>query len=179
MSPFPDQGCHQDAYLGDHSRFERFNALIGALNYPMFIVTATDGTRRAGCLVGFAGQCSIEPARFMVWLSTQNYTRAVAQHTDRLAVHIPNADNRALATLFGSSSGFTVNKFSQCDWREGPGGIPLLAACPQWFIGRIVHRYDTGDHDGILLEPTHVTDTTGLGQLNFDAVRDIEAGNDA
>jgi flavin reductase (DIM6/NTAB) family NADH-FMN oxidoreductase RutF len=179
MASLSDQGRHKDAYLGDQARFERFNTLVGALNYPMFIVTATDGTRRAGCLVGFAGQCGIEPARFMVWLSTKNYTRAVAQHTNRLAVHIPTAGNRDLAILFGSNSGFTVDKFSRCEWREGPDGIPLLADCPQWFIGRILHRYDTGDHDGILLEPTHVTATTGRGQLNFDAVRDLEAGNDA
>jgi flavin reductase (DIM6/NTAB) family NADH-FMN oxidoreductase RutF len=165
--------------MTDHSHLEKFNALVGALNYPMFIVTTTDGARRAGCLVGFAGQCSIDPARFMVWLSKQNYTRAVAQQADRLAVHIPTSHNRDLAVLFGSQSGFTVEKFSRCAWREGPDGIPLLVDCPQWFIGRIVHRYDTGDHDGILLEPTHVTDTAGLGQLDFQAVRDIEAGNDA
>jgi flavin reductase (DIM6/NTAB) family NADH-FMN oxidoreductase RutF len=179
MSSNPDPASHHDTYLGDPSRFERFNALLGTLNYPMFIVTATDGTRRAGCLVGFGGQCSIEPARFMVWLSTKNYTRAVVQAADRLAVHIPTAGKRDLAVLFGSLSGFTVDKFSRCEWREGPGGIPLLVDCPQWFIGRIVHRYDTGDHDGILLEPTHVTDNLGLGQLDFDAVRDVEAGNDA
>lgn len=161
------------------SRVERFDALMGGLNYPMLIVTVTDGARRAGCLVGFAGQCSIEPARFMVWLSTKNFTRAVAQHADRLAVHVPTARNRELATLFGSCSGFEVDKFDRCAWRPGPGGVPLLADCPQWFVGRIVQRYDTGDHEGVLLEPTQVADTTNLGQLDFQSVQDIEAGNDA
>jgi flavin reductase (DIM6/NTAB) family NADH-FMN oxidoreductase RutF len=177
MSSLPGPG-RGDAYLADPSRFEKFGSLMGALNCPMYIVTATDGTRRAGCLVGFGGQCSIEPARFMVWLSTKNFTHEVAQHTDRLAVHIPTASNRELAVLFGSQSGFTVDKFSRCAWRDGPGGIPLLTDCPQWFIGRIVHRFDTGDHDGILLDPTHVTDTAGLGQLDLDALGDIEPGND-
>jgi flavin reductase (DIM6/NTAB) family NADH-FMN oxidoreductase RutF len=140
----------------------------------MFIVTATDGARRAGCLVGFGGQCSIEPARFMVWLSQQNYTRVVAQRTGRLAVHIPTARDRDLAVLFGSVSGFTVDKFDRCAWCDGANGVPLLLDCPQWFVGRIVQRYDTGDHDGILLEPTHVADTASLGQLDFHAVRDFE-----
>jgi flavin reductase (DIM6/NTAB) family NADH-FMN oxidoreductase RutF len=177
MSSFPEAGQNDDAFLAHPSRFERFSALMGALNYPMFIVTTTDGVRRAGCLVGFGGQCSIQPARFMVWLSQQNYTYEVARHADRLAVHIPTPRNRDLAVLFGSQSGFTVDKFSRCSWHDSPDGIPLLADCPQWFIGRIVRRYDTGDHDGILLEPTRVTDAVERGQLDFHAVRDIEAGN--
>jgi flavin reductase (DIM6/NTAB) family NADH-FMN oxidoreductase RutF len=60
--------------MADASRAEKFNALAGGLDYPMFIVTVGDGARRAGCLVGFAAQCSIDPPRFMVWLSKKNHT---------------------------------------------------------------------------------------------------------
>jgi flavin reductase (DIM6/NTAB) family NADH-FMN oxidoreductase RutF len=155
----------------------RFDALVGALNYPMFIVTATDGERRAGCLVGFAAQASIDPPRFMVWLSKRNHTYLVAQRADRLAVHMPTPRERHLAVLFGSQTGFDTDKFSRCVWHPGPAGIPLLADCPQWFVGRVLHRDDTGDHEGILLEPVEVGDRTGLGQLNFQDVRDIDPGN--
>lgn len=39
------------------------------LDHPMYVVTAEADGERAGCLVGYASQCSIQPARFMVWLS--------------------------------------------------------------------------------------------------------------
>jgi flavin reductase (DIM6/NTAB) family NADH-FMN oxidoreductase RutF len=41
----------------------------------MFIVTAVgrDG-ERAGCLVGFATQCSIQPPRFLACISRENRT---------------------------------------------------------------------------------------------------------
>lgn len=158
---------------------ERFNELVGALNYPMFIVTATDGSRLAGCLVGFAAQCGIDPPRFMVWLSIRNHTYAVAQHADRLAVHVPAPGNRDLVTLFGSVTGFTDDKFARCGWRPGPGGVPLLDDCPQWFVGSVLRRYDTGDHQGFLLRPTSVGEATGLGQVSFQDVRDLEPGNEA
>jgi flavin reductase (DIM6/NTAB) family NADH-FMN oxidoreductase RutF len=156
-----------------------FDALVGQLDYPMLIVTANDGRRRAGCLVGFASQCAIDPPRFMVWLSKNNNTYAVAQGVERLAVHVLTPENRPLAELFGTVTGFDEDKFARCAWRDGPDGVPLLTDCPQWFVGRVLARYDTGDHEGVLLEPTAVGDGKGLGQLGFQAVGDLDAGNEA
>lgn len=48
------------------------DAFIDRLNPDMYVVTATAGDERAGCLVGFASQCSIRPVRFVVWLSKVN-----------------------------------------------------------------------------------------------------------
>jgi flavin reductase (DIM6/NTAB) family NADH-FMN oxidoreductase RutF len=163
----------------DDSEHPAFNRLVGALNYPMFIVTATDGRRRAGCLVGFAAQCGIDPPRVMIWLSKRNHTYDVARTSDRLAVHIPTARERELAVLFGTVTGHEADKFARCAWQPGPGDVPLLADCPQWFIGQPLQRYDTGDHEGFLLEPDQVSDRFGLGQLNFQDVADLPPGNEA
>jgi flavin reductase (DIM6/NTAB) family NADH-FMN oxidoreductase RutF len=51
-----------------------FNALVGNLEYPMFIVTARADGEPLGCLVGFATQTSIDPPRFAVCLSHNNRT---------------------------------------------------------------------------------------------------------
>lgn len=47
---------------------------LTGLDNPMFIVTTMHpvSRKRAGCPVGFASQCSIEPDRFVVWLSQNN-----------------------------------------------------------------------------------------------------------
>ncbi|MDP9445189.1 MAG: flavin reductase family protein [Actinomycetota bacterium] len=156
-----------------------FSALVGELDYPMFIVTVNDGERRAGCLVGFAAQCSIDPPRFTVWLSKNNHTYSVAERAKTLAVHVPTERDDALAVLFGTRSGFDVDKFSRCGWYDGPEGAPLLDDCPQWFTGRVLQRHDTGDHVGFLLEPTAVGSASGLGQLGFRAVRHLDAGREA
>ncbi|MFE2251449.1 flavin reductase, partial [Streptomyces lavendulae] len=41
------------------------------LDGPVYVVAVAVavGAERAGCLVGFASQCSIDPPRFIVWLS--------------------------------------------------------------------------------------------------------------
>src|SRR3954451_16023833 len=48
---------------------EAVHALVSELDDPMFIVTVAGPMERAGCLVGFATQCSIHPPRFLLCLS--------------------------------------------------------------------------------------------------------------
>nr|WP_245718135.1 flavin reductase family protein [Nocardia miyunensis] len=128
-----------------------FDAIIATADYPVIIVTTASGQDKAGCLVGFAGQVSIEPRRFLVGLSRSNHTYAVAQRAEYLAVHLPGRDNAALAALFGSETGSAIDKFAHCDWRTGPHGLPILTAAAAWFTGPILQHHDFGDHVGILL----------------------------
>ncbi|MFH0519381.1 flavin reductase family protein [Streptomyces sp. M41] len=126
---------------------------IGRLNPDMCVVTATAGGERAGCLVGFASQCSIRPVRFVVWLSEVNHTFRVARAAEFLAVHLLEREQRALAELFGGHTGDQEDKFGQVRWWEGHGGAVVLHDAPAWFIGRIVTRVDGGDHVGFVLDP--------------------------
>jgi flavin reductase (DIM6/NTAB) family NADH-FMN oxidoreductase RutF len=153
-----------------------FDPFAAALDYPMHIVTV-DGP--AGCLVGFATQCSIAPLRFLVCLSRQNHTYRTATGADAAAVHALSRAERDLAALFGTCTGDEVDKFARCRWRRGPLGVPILDRAPAWFVGRIVDRIDLGDHEGVVLEPSDVGGRTPAPPLMFSAVRDLEAGHPA
>ncbi|MFF4274264.1 flavin reductase family protein [Streptomyces sp. NPDC001536] len=131
------------------------------LDYPMYVVTAEADGEKAGCLVGFASQCSIRPARFMVWLSRANRTYRVAERADRLTVHLLRRDQDRLARLFGGETGDHTDKFTEVSWHAGPGGSPVLDEAPAWFVGRVENRIDGGDHVGFLLAPEAADSSTG------------------
>lgn len=130
------------------------DAFTGVLDPPMYVVTgvAADG-ERAGCLVGFASQCSIQPARFTVWLSRRNHTYRVARHSSHLAVHALSRTEMETARLFGEETGDEIDKFARVDWTPGHGGVPVLSGVRAWFVGRVETRWDGGDHVGFLLAP--------------------------
>jgi flavin reductase (DIM6/NTAB) family NADH-FMN oxidoreductase RutF len=162
------------------SAAEQFQGLAGMLDYSMFIVTAAAGPTRAGCLVGFAAQCSISPPRFMVWLSKNNHTFTVAERTGSLGVHVLSREELELARLFGSVTGFERDKFAECGWQPGPGGVPLLDDAPAVFAGEVLERHDTGDHVGYLVRPGEVrVRRAAVPRLTFQDVRDFEPGNEA
>ncbi|WP_326593117.1 flavin reductase family protein [Streptomyces sp. NBC_01294] len=152
------------------------------LDGPVYVVTAASGGERAGCLVGFASQCSIDPPRFTVWLSTANHTYQVAREAEYLTVHVLRGDQHALAELFGGETGDRVDKFARVGWRPGEGGSPVLNDVRTWFTGRIEGRIEGGDHVGFLLAPAAVcppAEDTSPALLRYREVRDLEPGHPA
>ncbi len=156
--------------------------LMAAADNAMIVVTAADADERAGCLVGFHVQCSIEPFRYAVWLSKANRTHDVAQRATHLGVHLLSADQHALAELFGGRTSDQVDKLAQCDWTPGPGGTPLLAHCPHRFVGRILERRPgvaDGDHDLIVIDAVESTGTGPAHPLRLADADDITPGHEA
>jgi flavin reductase (DIM6/NTAB) family NADH-FMN oxidoreductase RutF len=158
---------------------ETFQRLVAQLDYPMFIATVAAGGQRAGCLVGFATQASIDPPRFLAGISDKNRTHRVARSADSMAIHLVPEAAVELAELFGGETGDDVDKFERCDWRPGPGGVPLLDGCPNRFVGRILERVELGDHTGVLLEPFFAEESEESAQLGFRRAKRIEPGHEA
>lgn len=160
---------------------EAFEHVVALLDYPMFVVTTRVGDQRTGCLVGFSSQVSIHPPRYLVGLSKRNHTYRVAeQGATHLAVHLLAEDHVDVARLFGSETGDRVDKFSRCRWVDGPEGLPILSDAAAWFAGRILDRFDLGDHVGHVIEPVAGAAPDQLGNLvTFADVKDLEPGHEA
>ncbi|MET9494107.1 flavin reductase family protein [Streptomyces sp. NPDC006552] len=161
---------------GTAAGFDGFTALVDS---PVYVVTTAAGGKRAGCLVGFAAQCSLAPARFAVWLSTENHTYRLARTAQTLAVHLLDRRGHALAERFGGLCGAREDKFAGVDWSEGPGGVPVLGGALAWFAGPVHGRFDGGDHVAFLVEPAHTwTSPTAEGPaLSLHDALDITAGH--
>jgi flavin reductase (DIM6/NTAB) family NADH-FMN oxidoreductase RutF len=153
--------------------------LVGELDYPMFIVTVVARGQRAGCLVGFTTQCSIDPPRFLVCLSDKNRTFRVARDAAVMVVHMVPADREELAALFGEHTGDDLDKFERCAWTAGPEGTPVLEDCRNWFAGRILERLPAGDHHVFLLDPFDGASDAGEEQFAFHRAKRMDPGHEA
>jgi flavin reductase (DIM6/NTAB) family NADH-FMN oxidoreductase RutF len=158
---------------------EEFGPFVSGLDYPMFVVTTAADGRRAGCLVGFTTQASIDPPRFLVCLSERNRTFVVAQGARYLAVHVLEREQKALADLFGGETGDEVDKFERCAWHPGPDGLPLLDECPRRMVGKVLETVVLGDHTGFLLQPLSEHAGPEEQALTFQQVRDVDPGHPA
>jgi flavin reductase (DIM6/NTAB) family NADH-FMN oxidoreductase RutF len=158
---------------------QAFSTIIGSMDRPMAVVTTAVGDKRAGCLVGFHTECSIDPHHWLVCISKVNETYRVVRAADALVLHLLRADQLDLARLFGEATGDDVDKFARCSWSPGPHGVPVLDGC-DWFGGPILDRFDCGDHEGQLVAimdagAAHV----GGAQLGFQQVRGLHPGHPA
>jgi flavin reductase (DIM6/NTAB) family NADH-FMN oxidoreductase RutF len=160
--------------MGPHDLAE----LTARADAALTIVTAGVDGEPSGCLVGFHSQCSIEPWRYAVWLSTVNHTYRTARLGGHLAVHLVGAGDHDLATRFGGATGDEVDKFAGLGWEPGPGGAPLLERLPNRFVGRCLALLDTGgDHVCAVLEPVSVGVAGAFTPLRLGDVGDIRPGH--
>jgi flavin reductase (DIM6/NTAB) family NADH-FMN oxidoreductase RutF len=157
------------------------DAFMKRLDPEMCVVTAAADGERAGCLVGFWTQCSIEPPRLTVWISKANHTCRVARRAERLVVHLLTSEQHDLAALFGGETGDRTDKFAAVEWREGPGGSVVLPAAAAWTIGVVEQRLDTGDHIAHVLAPEQSGERPqARGRLlRLADVSDVEPGHPA
>lgn len=170
---------------------DAFDGVMASLDPPMAVVTAaTDGRdsrdgsdrERAGCLVGFHAQASIDPPQHAVWLSKANHTYRVALLAEHLGVHLlaDTEADRDLAERFGSLSGDDTDKFAGLDVDSGPGGVPVLARCVHRLVVRRVAIVDVGgDHVCFVTEPVAATSAGRFRPLRLAAVTDLEPGHAA
>ncbi|MFD1815317.1 flavin reductase family protein [Rhodococcus gannanensis] len=166
--------------MNESSPHEVFEQFVAALDQPVYVVTTAVRSERAGCLVGFAMQSSIDPPRFLVGLSVANHTFRVANDADHLAVHLLPTEASDLADLFGGETGDEVDKFARCSWHEGPHGLPVLDGAIAWLCGRILDRVPLGDHTGFVLEPVGGSGPTGAAEvMTISDVGDLAPGHDA
>lgn len=67
---------------------DAYERVIEPVDPAAVIVTCASGGDRAGCLVTFNAPCSVEPARYAVWLAHRNHTYRVALGAGELTVHM-------------------------------------------------------------------------------------------
>jgi flavin reductase (DIM6/NTAB) family NADH-FMN oxidoreductase RutF len=148
-------------------------------NAAMSIITtrAQDGTM-AGCVVGFLTQCSLQPVRWLVCISDVNYTFRIALQAPAMAIHFLAKEELPLAELFGGTTGDTTDKFAKCKWSEGPLQLPILSDCKRWVAGKILNRYDAGDHMAYLVDAEHAHCPEGEWNLLYmDECSHIKPGH--
>lgn len=154
-----------------------FTRLVATLDYPLYVITTCVRGELAGCLIGFATQCSIHPPRFLACISKKNHTLLLARSAPTLAVHVIEEKDRSIAELFGGETGDEVDKFARVRWHYAHG-VPILDACERWFAGAVLEQLDLGDHVGFLLEPLESERSGTSEQLTFQQARDIEPGHE-
>lgn len=112
--------------LGLTQRLER---LMADLDPAMLIVTAFDGAARAGCLVGFSSQCSINPFRYWLALSIRNHTFGVVSPRrsivlGRSAVGSSNASATPISPSEMASDSANLRYGSLRSWQGSPCQAP-------------------------------------------------------
>lgn len=155
-----------------------FDDIMASLDVPMAVVTTAMDNERAGCLIGFHAQSSIDPGRYCVWISKANHTYRVMLRSTHLAVHYLTAQDQELARVFGTLSGDDVDKFELVASSAGPHGVPVLDDCPNRVVVQRIALLDAGgDHVCVVTEPVEVSCPGPFRPLRLSDVSELVPGH--
>jgi flavin reductase (DIM6/NTAB) family NADH-FMN oxidoreductase RutF len=157
---------------------DAFGELMSSLNPPLVVVTTAVARKRAGCLVGFHTQSSIDPSRYSIWLSKANYTYRLAVQSRYFAVHFLQRADMQLAERFGTLSGNDTDKFQDLDVGAGPDGVPLLSACPHRLVARRTALLDEGgDHVCVVADVVFAESPAEFEPLRLSQAEQLDPGH--
>jgi flavin reductase (DIM6/NTAB) family NADH-FMN oxidoreductase RutF len=157
---------------------DTFAGIMSCLDNALIVVTTADGRERAGCLVGFHAQSSMDPGRYTVWLSKANYTYRVALRATHLGIHFLSSDDLPLADRFGTLTGDKTDKFAGLRVSPGAGGVPVLEDIWHWVILRRIALLDEGgDHVCVTGEPVAAASSGPFEPLRLSQVGHLQPGH--
>jgi flavin reductase (DIM6/NTAB) family NADH-FMN oxidoreductase RutF len=157
---------------------DTFADIMSGLDNVLIVVTTAEGHERAGCLVGFHAQSSMDPGRYAVWLSKANYTYRVALRATHLGVHFLTSADQSLADRFGTLTGDNTDKFAGLRVSPGAGGVPVLEDIPHWVVLRRIALLDEGgDHVCVTGEPVAARSAGPFEPLRLSMVGHLVPGH--
>jgi flavin reductase (DIM6/NTAB) family NADH-FMN oxidoreductase RutF len=157
-----------------------FGTIMAAMDSPLVIVTTAVDNERAGCLVGFHAQSSIEPERYCVWLSKANHTYRVALRATHLGIHFLTHSDLPLAELFGTQTGDEIDKFAGLEVATGEGGVPIVQDCAHRLVVRRIALLDeNGDHVCISSEPVSAQSEGNFTPLRLSQASHLIPGHES
>ncbi len=102
------------------------------------VITArdTDGAPVGFTATSLASLAAVPPLATFNMARTASAWHAV-ETTDRVAIHMLGARNRAVAERL---SGPSAERFLGDHWHEGPHGLPILNDVTAWMTAKVLHR---------------------------------------
>lgn len=159
---------------------EAFESLMTSVDPPLVVVTTAAEDERAGCLVGFHSQSSIDSGHYSVWLSKANHTYRTGLRATHFAVHFLTDQDHALAERFGTACSAETDKFADLDVDTDERGTPLLRDLPnRLLLERIAVLDDGGDHVCLTTRVLSAHSGGPFTPLRVSDADDLEPGHPA
>lgn len=120
---------------------------LRAINYGLYVLTATDGTNYGAGGVNWLTQASFEPPLIVAGVKADSGSAAIIEATGTFAVSVLADDQLDIGKAFFRSTTVEGNKLNGHEFEPGPAtGAPLITACPWWFEVRVTDTVAKGDH---------------------------------
>ena len=119
-----------------------------SLSYGVYVISAVDGGKQAGCIVNTFNQVTSSPARVSVTVNKENVTTGVILASGRFEASVlAESAPMELIGRFGFKSSADIDKFAETEYALDEAGVPYVTEHVVAHIGaRVIETVDVGTH---------------------------------
>lgn len=122
----------------------QFRRALGAFATGVTVITTVDANGKdVGLTANSFNSVSLDPPMILWSLDKKSSNFNAFMGSEYFAVHVLSAEQDHISNQFAKSG---VDRFAGMDFQRGVGSTPLLEGCSAWFVCRMAHRYEGGDH---------------------------------
>jgi flavin reductase (DIM6/NTAB) family NADH-FMN oxidoreductase RutF len=126
---------------------------LRAINYGLYVLTATNGTDYATGGTNWLSQASFEPPLVMAGVKADSGAAALIGETGKFAVNVLAADQLDIGKAFFRSTTVEGTIINGQEYEPAPvTGAPLILATPYWFECQVTDTIERGDHTVFVAE---------------------------
>ncbi len=124
----------------------KIGALLGKLDFEIFVLTAAHQDRRNGQIVCWVVPATIVPQvpRILVGVGRMTFTRELIEASRSFALNLLGKDQWPLIAHFGFRSGREIDKFAALPFERGVTGSPILPGTVGYLECRVRTVLDAG-----------------------------------
>jgi flavin reductase (DIM6/NTAB) family NADH-FMN oxidoreductase RutF len=144
---------------------------LGTMTYGIYVLTSFYKEEINGMIASWVSQVSYDPLLIMVAVHTNRYSHRLIVKSGCLALHVLAREQAKLLKRFKGSD--PIAKFSSIQWSRGTTGCPVLEDCIAYFEGKIIDKFNPGNHTLFVAEVVNAkVMATGqpLSSLDYDGV---------
>jgi flavin reductase (DIM6/NTAB) family NADH-FMN oxidoreductase RutF/rubredoxin len=147
-------------------------------HYGLYIISSSDGTSHAGCVINTATQVTSDPVQIMVAVNKQNATCGLIQETRHFALTIVDetADMDFIAR-FGFRTSTDYDKYAGIETRKDEFGdpwTPLHAAAMESAVVKV--GIDAGSHMLFVAEVVEAENLSDVNPMSYSYYHNVLKG---
>lgn len=123
-----------------------FDSVFELLQSGVYIVTAEDGSAKAGCTAVWVCRSSFEPPMIATFIAPKRHTHDTIKRAGHFCVHVVGEHHVDLARGFGLKSSRDVDKFAGLACTKGKSGAPILKDACAYLDCQLAAEFEAGDH---------------------------------
>lgn len=133
------------------------------------IITASDGTEKAGLTATAVCSITADPPRLVAMVGKQTQADGVIMRSGALAVNVLAGDQEAIAKIFAGmvEDIYGEDRFGHGEWYTLVTDAPVLAGSLVSFDCRVIKAFDESSHHAFLCEVLDTRESAGNDALLY------------